>query len=892
MKSMVSLGAVWLAFAGGAAAQCGQFTDEFGLPNVIPNGQALAVFDEGSGDRLFIGGAFQDFGEFAIDGVGRWDGAQLTPVGAGIVGTVRALLEFDDGSGPALYATGSFSQAGGAPASNIARWNGTAWSTLGSGLNGGGYCLNVWNDGGGDALFVGGTFTFAGGQQAYRLAKWDGATWTPFTSGFINGSVLDMEVFDDGGGPRLYICGGFDSINGVSASRIARWDGVQFTALTNAAINGDIKTLLVHDDGGGPALYAGGDFTSIGTFGMGCVSRWRNSSWSSVGGGFTMTAGSGPWASVNNLRAWDDGSGLRVYATGVFDKAGGAPVNCAARWNGATWSALAGGVTTQALATAIFDDGGGESLVVTGQIASVNGLSAAGAAAWRNGAWSSFGVGQGLNDDVALLTAGEDGAGAALFASGYFTGGAGVSGANLIARWDGSSWSTLGSGVDGLVTSMLCYDDGSGPALWVGGSFTHAGGVNAQRFARWDGASWSEPRPFNSQVRAMAAFDADGPGPIPTKLIVGGGFLYSGTNLRGVAQWDGSSWLPLNQGIVGSVSQLATADFGAGPRLFAIGSFTVAGVVPAEKIASWDGAHWAALGSGIQFGTAYASTVFDDGSGLALYIGGSLTVVGGAPVQHIARWNGSTWSSVGVGLPDTVESLQVFDAGDGPALYAGGRFNVAQGAPADYLARWNGSAWEAAPGGLVDNRVYAMTRFAAPGAFNESLFIGGRFLNAGGAPALHIARLEPCPFQTYCDAKVNSLGCTPAIGAVGAPSATSASGFEVIATNVINNKPGLLVYGFSGRAAIPFHGGVLCVAAPRFRSSVIDSGGDSGTTNCSGVYAIDVNAFAAGALGGAPQPALSTPGAIVRCQYWGRDPGFAAPDGHTLSDALEYRVGP
>jgi len=150
----------------------------------------------------------------------------------------------------------------------------------------------------------------------------------------------------------------------------------------------------------------------------------------------------------------------------------------------------------------------------------------------------------------------------------------------------------------------------------------------------------------------------------------------------------------------------------------------------------------------------------------------------------------------------------------------------------------------------------------------------------------------PLPFgSTYCTAKLNSLGCTPAISASGNSSAAASSGFVVSAANVLNNKPGLLFYGLNGPAAAPFQGGFLCIAPPLHRAPVVYSGGSSGPLDCSGVLSFDMNAFAAGALGGAPLPELLLPGSFVQCQWWGRDNGFAAPLNTSLSDALGYVVG-
>jgi hypothetical protein len=150
-----------------------------------------------------------------------------------------------------------------------------------------------------------------------------------------------------------------------------------------------------------------------------------------------------------------------------------------------------------------------------------------------------------------------------------------------------------------------------------------------------------------------------------------------------------------------------------------------------------------------------------------------------------------------------------------------------------------------------------------------------------------------CPSAIYCTAKVNALGCTPAIGATGLPSASAGSGFFITGSNVRNSKNGLLLYGISGRAAIPFHGGTLCVASPVKRTPGSNSGGSPPpAADCTGVYSIDFNAFAVGAGGGSPLPALQIPGTQVDAQWWGRDPGFPAPDNITLTDGLEFSMCP
>jgi hypothetical protein len=144
----------------------------------------------------------------------------------------------------------------------------------------------------------------------------------------------------------------------------------------------------------------------------------------------------------------------------------------------------------------------------------------------------------------------------------------------------------------------------------------------------------------------------------------------------------------------------------------------------------------------------------------------------------------------------------------------------------------------------------------------------------------------------YCSAKTNSLGCLPTIDFDGASSASAVSGFVVRAARVLNNKAGLLMYSSSGRASMPFQGGTLCLKLPIRRTPAQSSqGSPAPVSDCSGNFSLDLNAFRSGALGGHPAPLLSIPGTVIDCQFWGRDPGFAAPNNTQATAGLEFVIG-
>jgi hypothetical protein len=195
--------------------------------------------------------------------------------------------------------------------------------------------------------------------------------------------------------------------------------------------------------------------------------------------------------------------------------------------------------------------------------------------------------------------------------------------------------------------------------------------------------------------------------------------------------------------------------------------------VEVNNIAKWNGSEWLAVDTGTNY-SIYAMTVFDDGGGPALYLGGEFDNAGGQPARRIARWDGTNWSALAAGLDYPGEhplctALHVFDDGGGTALYVGGAFSLAGGVPAANIAKWTGSDWLPLGDGLMSDSgflppVNAITTF--DDGNGSSLYLGGDFYAAGPHQSYNIARwgcpdsaCDPCDMN--CDTQVNALDIEP-----------------------------------------------------------------------------------------------------------------------------------
>lgn len=358
--------------------------------------------------------------------------------------------------------------------------------------------------------------------------------------------------------------------------------------------------------GSGTNIYVGGSFTQIGGIVASNIARWDGQKFYPLGNGIDAPRVSFYRAMVNAIAV----SGTNVFAAGWFTKAGNVAATNIARWDGASWQALGGGVGFYN--TNIFF----------------------------------------VSDANALAFIGND-----LFVGGGFTN-AGTVAANNIARWDGAVWRSL--------TNSVPYDDAGTPAIATGngvsgnigallarGTNLYAGGhfnalsdviyhgnevfesVHATNVGVWNGTKWNK-------LSGGAGSYPSGPGVLSlafqgSDLIIGGEF----TNANGVAasriaRWNGSVWSAIGAGFNGNVNSLGLID----TNLYATGAFSSNGPAVVSRIAKWDGTNWKPLGSGLDTNSsAYGQVLFTSTNSTDLLVGGYFNSAGGRTASGFAIWH-------------------------------------------------------------------------------------------------------------------------------------------------------------------------------------------------------------------------------------------------------------
>lgn len=383
--------------------------------------------------------------------------------------------------------------------------------------------------------------------------------------------------------------------------------------------------------------------------------------------------------------------------------------------------------------------------------------------------------------------------------------------------------------------------------------------------------SWSGFRVLNGSTAMFAgigeAISDDGQTVVGVRLASGAGG-YS------AFRWTASGGLVVLDSLIGA--PVGSWDVAAAQAVSGDGSI-VSGVIYHDGNSFTDAFRYDVTSGVVQrlnpTGSASAGAMSRDGS----------VIFGDVNNSGVFRWSASSGFQ-NLGAPTGAAFIQVIETSDDGSVVVGHlrpsgsnnfqpfRWSVSTGFQVHTVAA-NATVSGMSPNGefVVGQIVYP--QMAARG------FVWGPDLNANGVIDGYESPFCQLP-TTYCTSKVNSQFCTPAIDVSGPASASGGSTCLVTASNMLNNRAGLLLYSYQA-GATSFQGGYLCVAAPRRRTPVQVSGGSPTGSDCSGTYTFDFTAHITSGV----DPQLQVVGQSFACQYWARDP--QDPWGSSLTDAIQ-----
>ena len=295
---------------------------------------------------------------------------------------------------------------------------------------------------------------------------------------------------------KIYVGGTFTGWGGVAnRNYIARYNPISEAWETvggAAALGNTVRAIVSGPDGN---LYVGGLFVNAG----GDVDADGLAQYNIATDTFSAVA-IGSKAGVLALAFGLDGT---LYIGGSFinwDGIGAA--DYIASWDGTAYAALGTGANNDVDDIAINPLTG--DVAVAGNLTVAGGVASDGIGLWNGSAWisisSGLAGGGGTGNSVAYTAEG------ILIFGGNYTSVDGVS-ANFIAQYNGQTWAPLSSGANNQIIRVRISPDG---LIYASGPFTQIGGVSiADRVASWNGSTWTH-------------LDVDLPGtPIPWSIGFG-----------------------------------------------------------------------------------------------------------------------------------------------------------------------------------------------------------------------------------------------------------------------------------------------------------------------------------------------------------------------------------
>ena len=234
--------------------------------------------------------------------------------------------------------------------------------------------------------------------------------------------------------------------------------------------------------------------------------------------------------------------------------------------------------------------------------------------------------------------------------------------ASKVAKWNGTNWSTLGSGLNYTVNDLIEYN-GDIYAATTGGIY------------KWDGSSWSSELTglttnysslciYNSQIAASRYFASN-------EVILGSNMTWSNVGSMALSSNCPTTLCVYNNelycGAGDNNSQTACTGF----------------------LVKYNGATWVDVTGGSSPAPQVAAlSVYNS----QLIAGGTITNIGGITVYHMAAYDGVNWSSVGnwSTINSEVSALSTINN----TLYAGSLFGKWSGTYWQKVLVLNGNQWD------------------------------------------------------------------------------------------------------------------------------------------------------------------------------------------------------
>lgn len=312
--------------------------------------------------------------------------------------------------------------------------------------------------------------------------------------------------------------------------------------------------------------------------------------------------------------------------------------------------------------------------------------------------WLDMSTGLGIStESVKAIAVAPNGT---IYAGGTFTNSANPT-LSFLAKWNGTAWEAVGSGVNGPVYAIGIKTSSE---VFVGGDFTTAGGVAVNNFAKWSGSAWTDVGGgFNDEVSCIYVSASSG------SVYAGGKFSLSGTTaMNHISKLNGTTWTALGSGISSSVNAIMENN----SILYA---GTEALSAPVKK---FDGSAWSDV-TGLSSGKVYALASFNN----QLYAGGDFS----SPTFAAARYDGTNWSTIVTTFSSTDKVYAMLSRAG--ILYLGGKFSNLgiPGSQASNAARKmtanNPIQSITATSSTINDEVYAI------GNQSGKVIVGGKFTN-------------------------------------------------------------------------------------------------------------------------------------------------------------------